>query len=107
VLNIDTSSMDTDIPDTSTIFSLTNGHLQYNEMKLGLHTPYKTSKVLNLKKFRFEKAIGRIVKQHTRKVPITGGNPLSIITKTMITEDVIKDSLSIAYVDIASTEATK
>jgi tryptophan synthase alpha subunit len=46
--------------------------------------------VVNFKKFIFDKAIGRIVQQQTRKVPVTGGNPFSVITETMVTKDVIK-----------------
>jgi hypothetical protein len=66
-LNNDASPMDTDILETSTKFPLTSGHLQVSEMELGLHTPYKPNKVVNLKKFRFDKATGRIVQQQTRK----------------------------------------
>jgi hypothetical protein len=81
--------MDTDIPGSSTKVPLTNGHLPVRELGLGLHTPYKPNKVENLKKFRFDKATNRIVQQ-TRKLPVTGGNPLSVVTKTLVTKDIKK-----------------
>jgi hypothetical protein len=36
------------------------------------------------------------VQQQIRKVPVTGGNPLSVLTETMVEEDVSKYPLSIA-----------
>jgi hypothetical protein len=49
--------MDIDILETSTKVPLTCGILQFGEMELGIHTPYKPSKVENLKKFIFDKSM--------------------------------------------------
>jgi hypothetical protein len=76
-------------------------------MDLGLHTPYKTSKVVTLKKFKFNKITGRIGKQQIRKVPVTRGNPLSIFMKTTMVKDVRKYPLSIASSGTTFTTTTE
>jgi len=40
-----------------------NSHFQFSERELGICTPYKPNKVVNLKKFKFDKASGKIVQQ--------------------------------------------
>jgi hypothetical protein len=75
-------------------------------MELGLRTPYKPSKVANLKKFKYDKATGRIVQQQVRKVPVTGGNPLAVLTETIVMEDASQDPLSIASIGTSFTTTT-
>jgi hypothetical protein len=76
--NDDTSPMDTNIPEISTV--ATSGHTQLRGLILGIHTPFKPSKVENLKKFKYDKAMGRIVQQQVKQVSFTRGNPLSLLT---------------------------
>jgi hypothetical protein len=85
-LNNDASPMDNDLLKTST--EVPSNQLQTNRMELGLSTPYKPNKVANLKKFRYDKATGRIVQQQVKKVLVTGGNPLVVIKETNVMEDV-------------------
>jgi hypothetical protein len=54
--------------------------------------------VANLKTFWFDKASDRIVQQQTKKLLVTRKAPLSVVTETMVTEDVRKDPISIASV---------
>jgi hypothetical protein len=76
--NDDTSPMDTNIPEIST--GATSGHTQLCGLILGIRTPFKPSKVANLKKFKYDKAMGRIVQQQVKQVSVTRGNPLSLLT---------------------------
>jgi hypothetical protein len=76
-------------------------------MELGLSTPYNPNKVVNLKKFKYDKATSQIVQQQVRKVPVIGGNPLAFVIETIVTKDVIQDPLSIASVSTAFTTTTK
>jgi hypothetical protein len=56
-LNNDASPMDTDLLESS--MEVPSSQPQFSGMELGLHTPYKPSKVSNLKKFRYDKATGQ------------------------------------------------
>jgi hypothetical protein len=47
---------------------------------MGLCTPFKTRKVPNLKKFKYDKDRGKIIQEKIRKVPVRGGNPISVLT---------------------------
>jgi hypothetical protein len=76
--------MDTDISDISTTGA--KNHTQFDRLDLGLHTPYKQSIVPNLKKFKHDKEIGRIMQQQVRKVSVTMGNPFSIVIETPVTK---------------------
>jgi hypothetical protein len=63
--------------------------------------------MVNLNKFGFNKETSRIVQQQTRKVPVTRGNPLLVITETTVVEDIIKDPFSIESSSTTFTEETE
>jgi hypothetical protein len=63
----------------------------------------KARKVANLKTFQFDKASNRIVQQQTKKLLVTRKYPLSVVTKTTMTEDVRKDPISIASTSVSFT----
>jgi hypothetical protein len=67
-LNKDTSPMETNLPETST--EVPSGHFQFDRMELVIHT-YKPTKVVNLKKFKFDNATGRIIQQQVKKFVVT------------------------------------
>jgi len=72
-------------------------------MELGIHTTYNPRKVVKLKKFIFYKATDIFIQQHTKRFPVTGGYPLSVVTETSITKDVSKDQISITSIGTAFT----
>jgi hypothetical protein len=84
-----------------------NNHTQFDGLDLGFITPYRPSKVSNLKNFRYEKTTGHIMKQKFRKVLVTCGNPLSIIIETPVMENVSDDPLSIASIGTPFTTTKK
>jgi hypothetical protein len=53
--------MNIDIPEISTTDA--NKHTQFNELSLGLCTPFKKNEVLNPKKFVCDKESGRIMQE--------------------------------------------
>jgi hypothetical protein len=57
--------MDTDILEIST--TSINGHAQFSGLGIGICTPLKTKKIPNIKKFTYDKAIGRIVQEKLKK----------------------------------------
>ena len=73
-----------------------NNHTQFDGLDLGFITPYRLSKVTNLKNFRYDKTMTHIMKQKFRKVLVTCGNQLSIIIETLLMENVSNDPLYIA-----------
>jgi hypothetical protein len=97
VIDNDASPMDIEIHGSSLEIPLTRSYPLVDELGLGLHTPYKPNKVENFKRFKFDEAIDRIVQQQTQKILFIGGNPLSVVTETLVIEDVSKDPLSIAH----------
>jgi hypothetical protein len=62
--------------------------------------------VPNLKKFKYDKATSRIVHEKIRKVSVTGGNPISFLTQTPVTENISKDPISIASIGSDFTKTT-
>jgi hypothetical protein len=56
-----------------------------------------------MKKFKYDKVTGRIVQEKIRKVSVMGGNPISVLTQTLVTENVSEDPISIASVGTAFT----
>jgi hypothetical protein len=94
-LNNYASPMDTNIPEMLVGIPLTSGHLPVGEFRLELHTPYKPNKVSNLKRFRFDKTTSVIVQKHSRNLPVTRGNPLSVVTEILVIKDVNRYPLSI------------
>jgi hypothetical protein len=74
----DASPMDTDLSESST--KVPNNYLQFGGMELGLFTPYKPRKVVNLKKFKYDRTTRRIVKQHIMHLPGIRGTPLAVLT---------------------------
>jgi hypothetical protein len=95
-INDDTSPMNIEILGSSIEIPLTGGH----ELGLVFFTPSKAHKVSNMNTFRFNKASRKIVKQHTRKLPVTGKDSVLVTTKTTMKENVIKDLLSITSAGI-------
>jgi hypothetical protein len=75
-------------------------------MELGLRTPYKPNKVENLKKFEYDKPTRKILQRKFKKVSVTGGNPLVILTNPIVTEDSSQDPLSITSVGTTFTITT-
>jgi hypothetical protein len=63
-------------------------------------------KVENSKRFRFNKATGRIVQQQNMKLLVTRGNSLSVVIETPLLEDVNKYPLSITSIDTTFTMET-
>jgi hypothetical protein len=68
-LNNDASPMETNISGSLEDIPLTGDYFLVDEILLGLHTPYRIIKVVNLKKFRFEKSTGKIVQQQNQEDP--------------------------------------
>ena len=91
--------MDTDILEISTI--CVNDNTQFNGLVLGLCTSFIPYEVLNLNKFTYDKAIGSILQEQLRKVSITRGNPISLLTTTLVMENVNKDLISISSTSTA------
>jgi hypothetical protein len=92
--NDDAQVMDIDIPEISTIGA--SGHTPFNGLGLGLCTPFRPSEVPNLNKFTYDKVSGKIVQEQVKKVPVTGGNPISVLTQTPIIGNVSEDLVTIA-----------
>ena len=97
--------METDISEIS--IGATNSHTQFNGLELGLRTLFKPSKVTNLKKLKYNKATRRIVQQQVKQIPVTGSNPISILTQTPMTRKVNEDPLSITSVGTTFSNAMK
>jgi hypothetical protein len=96
--------MDTYISEIS--IGATNSHTQFGKLDLGLHTPYKPNKVPNLKKFKYDKVMGRIVQEKMRKV--SGHRRQSNINPhtDLITKNVSEDPISIASAGTTFTTTT-
>jgi hypothetical protein len=73
-LNNNTSPMDTNILETLVGVPVNGGHIPVGELGLGLHTPYKRNKVVNLKKLKFNKVTDRIVDLGGYRWPPTFSN---------------------------------
>jgi hypothetical protein len=86
--------MDTDISEIST--TCVNNNTQFSELVLGLCTSIIPYEVPNLNKFTYDKSIGSILQEQLRKVSIMRGNPISLLTMTLVMENVNKDLISIS-----------
>jgi len=103
-LNNDTSPMDTNLPNSS--MEVPNSQPQFGGMELGLCALYKPNKVVNLKTFKYDKTTCRIMQQHIINVPSTGGTPLEVLTKNIMTEYANQYLLSIASTGTSFTTVT-
>jgi hypothetical protein len=64
--------METNLPETST--EVTSFHLQFDRMELVIRMLYKPTKLVNLKKFKFDNVIGRIIQEQVKKFLVTRCN---------------------------------
>jgi len=92
--NDEVHPMDIDIPEISTIG--VSGNTPFNGLGLGHCTPFRLSEAPNLKKFMYDKTLGRIVQEHVKKVSVIRGNTISILIQTSITRNICEDPVSIA-----------
>jgi hypothetical protein len=99
--------MDTYILGSSLQAPLTGGNFQINEIVLDLFTSSKARKVANLKTFWFDKASDRNVQQKTKKLLVTEGSPLSVITENSVTNEVRKDPIYIMSTGVAFMMASE
>jgi hypothetical protein len=81
--------MDTNIPEV--FIAGANNHNPFSGMDLGFCAPFKENEVPNLNKFTYDKVSGRIVQEQVKKVSVTGGNPISVLTQTPIIGNVSED----------------
>jgi hypothetical protein len=102
--NNDTNPMDTNILEISTRGA--SNHNPFGGLGLGFCTPFRANEVSNLKKFTYDKVSGRIVEEQVKKVPVTGGNPILVLTQTPITGNGSEDPITIASVGSSFTTTT-
>jgi hypothetical protein len=74
----DPKSMDTDILGAFHSASLTGGKFSLGELGLGAFTPSKARKVANINSFKFDKDLGNISQQNTRRSSIFKIAPLLV-----------------------------
>jgi hypothetical protein len=86
--------MDTNLPKIFT--AGTSGQSQFGGMNLGFRPLFKEIEVPNLNKFTYDKGLGKIVQEQVKKVPMMGGNPISVVTQTPVIRDVREDPIAIA-----------
>lgn len=97
--------MDIDIPEIS--IADANEHTKFSELGLGLCTPFRPSEVPNLKKFTYDKVLGKIVQEKVKKLQVTLGNPISVLTQNPIIGNANEDLVTIASVGSNFMNATK
>jgi len=59
-------------------------HFPLGELGLGAFTLSKAQTVANLNTFKFNKEFGKILLQKTRKLPVYGKAPFSILIETNV-----------------------
>jgi hypothetical protein len=81
--------MDLDIPGNSTAGS--RADTMINGLCLRPWDPFRPLEVLDLISFTYDSKIGRLVQERVKKVPVTKGAPISVVTQVLITGDVKED----------------
>jgi hypothetical protein len=71
-------------------------NLKVGDLDLGFHPPFKATKVPNLNKFTYDKGLGKIARK-SEEVLMTGGNPISVVTQTLVTKDVKEYLITIVF----------
>jgi hypothetical protein len=56
--------------------------------------PFRSVKVLDLRSFTYDSKTSRIVQERVKKVPVTEGAPISVVTQVPVIGDVREDPVA-------------
>jgi hypothetical protein len=88
----DTHPMDLDIPGMSIVG--TEAETTSSGLGLGPWEPFRPTEVLDLRSFTYDSKTGRIVQERVKKVPVTEGAPISVVTQVPVIGDVREDPVA-------------